>query len=133
MKRVLVPIAHGTEEMEAITIIDILRRAGIAVRVSKVIGSDPDESLACKMSRNVIVEAESKIQSEHDEVFDCICLPGGLQGAKTFVKSQTLTHMLQRQAHEGRLIGAICACPALVLHPLGLLKGVEEVTGYPSI
>ena len=64
MKRVLVPIAHGTEEMEAITIIDILRRAGIAVRVSKVIGSDPDESLACKMSRNVIVEAESKIQSE---------------------------------------------------------------------
>ena len=61
MKRVLVPIAHGTEEMEAVTIIDILRRAGLLVQVCKVFGTESDDSLQCKMSRGVIIQAEDSI------------------------------------------------------------------------
>ena len=78
MKRVLLPIAHGTEEMEAVTIIDILRRAGLIVQVSKVFGSEPDDSLRCEMSRGVIIQADDSIEAQKDETFDCICLPGGM-------------------------------------------------------
>jgi 4-methyl-5(b-hydroxyethyl)-thiazole monophosphate biosynthesis len=79
--KVLVPIAPGTEEMEAVTIIDIMVRAGYDVTIASV---DPECSLTMKASRGVILTADCKLVEVADEQFDVIALPGGVPGSETF-------------------------------------------------
>lgn len=125
MKRALVPIAEGSEEIEAVCVIDTLRRAGIEVDVASVEGV-----LEVTASRGVRLVADMLISEAHPP-YDVIVLPGGIPGAERLAASSNLRELLMEQAASGRLVGAICAAPAVVLLPLGLLKG-RNATCHPS-
>ncbi|KAJ0103015.1 hypothetical protein Patl1_04816 [Pistacia atlantica] len=124
---ILVPIADGSEEMEAVMIIDILRRAKANVVVASV--GDKLEILA---SRKVKLVADMLLDEAAKLSFDLIVLPGGLGGAQAFANSEKLVNMLKKQIESNRPYGAICASPALVLEPNGLLKG-KKATAFPAI
>lgn len=125
-KHVLIPIADGTEEMEAVTIIDVLRRAGCEVTVASV-----GEQFKVTASRGVKIEADAMIGKCKDKEYDLIVLPGGLPGADHLRDCADLIEMLKAQKAAGRLYAAICASPAVVLVPHGLLEG-KKATCYPS-
>ncbi|MGR5093661.1 DJ-1 family glyoxalase III [Vibrio maritimus] len=111
-KKVLVPIAPGTEEMEAITIIDIMVRAGFEVTVAS---ADFDGALSMKASRGVTLTADCKLVDVADDEFDVIALPGGVGGSEVFRDSTLLVEMVRQHKYDGKLMAAICAAPALVL------------------
>ncbi|WP_394150703.1 DJ-1 family glyoxalase III [Vibrio maritimus] len=111
-KKVLVPIAPGTEEMEAITIIDIMVRAGFEVTVAS---ADFDGALTMKASRGVTLTADCKLVDVADDEFDVIALPGGVGGSEVFRDSTLLVEMVRQHKYDGKLMAAICAAPALVL------------------
>lgn len=136
------PIANGSEEMEAVMIIDILRRAKANVVVASV-----EDKLEILASRQVKFVADVLIDEAAKLSYDLIVLPvsgdayscfivfttlltywlqfiyaqGGLGGAQAFAKSEKLVNMLKKQKESNRAYGAICASPALVLEPHGLL------------
>ena len=124
-KNVLVPIAEGIEEIEACTIIDILRRAEINVTVASV------GNLQVTASRGVKLVADKLIDDCKDEAFDLIALPGGLPGAEHLRDCATLVAMLKAQRGAGKLYAAVCASPAVALAPHGLLDD-KTATGYPG-
>jgi len=126
LRSALVPIAHGTEELEAVGIIDVLRRAAIQVTVASV-----EESLEVKASRGVRLVADCFVAECTGEIFDLIALPGGMPGAEHLRDNQVLTEMLQQQKQSGRLYGAICAAPAVVLAFHNLLPA-GAVTSHPG-
>lgn len=111
-KKVLVPIAPGSEEMEAITIIDMMVRAGYNVVVAS---ADYDGKLTMKASRGVTLTADCKLVDIADDEFDAVILPGGVGGAEVFRDSTVLVEIVRQQMYEGKLVAAICAAPALVL------------------
>lgn len=115
-KKVLVPIANGTEELEAVAIIDTLRRAGAEVTVASV------QKLEIEGSCKVRILADKLITDCQSEIFDLIALPGGLPGSNHLRDSQVLTRMLKEQAASGRLYAAICAAPVVILQHHGLLE-----------
>ncbi|WP_104399104.1 DJ-1 family glyoxalase III [Vibrio penaeicida] len=110
--KILVPIASGTEEMEAVTIIDIMVRAGYDVTVASV---DPEGALTMKASRGVTLTADCRLVDVADDQFDVIALPGGVPGAEVFRDSTLLTEILKQHMYDARWMAAICASPALVL------------------
>jgi len=125
-KRVLVPIANGTEEIEAACIIDTLRRAGADVTVASVDG------LQVVASRGMKLVADAMISDCVNQTYDCIALPGGMPGAEHLRDSLPLIEKLKQQKQAGRLYGAICASPAVVLQAHGLLAKVKA-TCFPSM
>ncbi|ONK81123.1 uncharacterized protein A4U43_C01F25550, partial [Asparagus officinalis] len=125
--QVLVPIANGSEEMEAVMIIDILRRAKANVVVASV-----EDGLEIVASRKVKIVADKLLDEAVKLQYDLIVLPGGLPGAPAFTNSAKLVDLLKKQAESNKPYGAICASPALVLEPHGLLKG-KKATAYPAM
>ncbi len=125
-KRVLVPIANGTEEIEAVCIVDTLRRAGADVTVASV------ETLQVTASRGVKLVADAGISDCTNQTYDCIALPGGMPGAEHLRDSAPLIKLLTQQKQAGRLYGAICASPAVALQPHGLLDKTRA-TCYPGM
>lgn len=125
-KTALVPIADGTEELEAVTLIDVLRRAGVRVTVASV------AALQVKASRGVLLTADCLIGDCKDKAFDLIALPGGLPGAEHLRDCPALINLLKTQKQAGRLYAAVCAAPALVFASHGLLEGTQA-TCYPSL
>uniref|UniRef100_A0A2P2KBI9 Uncharacterized protein MANES_15G092700 n=1 Tax=Rhizophora mucronata TaxID=61149 RepID=A0A2P2KBI9_RHIMU len=125
--QVLVPIANGTEEMEATIIIDILRRAKAHVIVASV-----EEKLEILASRKVKLEADVLLDEAAKLSYDLIVLPGGLGGAQSSAKSEKLLNMLKKQRESNKPYAAICASPALVLEPHGLLEG-KKATAFPAV
>lgn len=123
---VLVPIASGSEEMEVVIIVDVLRRAGAKVVVASV-----ESETTIKASRNVQLVADTLISEVVDTKFDLVVLPGGMPGADRLQKSDELSKILKEQAEGGRLYGAICAAPAVVLEANGLLKS-KKATSHPA-
>jgi len=123
--KVLVPIADGTEEIEAVCIIDVLRRAGAEVTVASV------DNLEITASRGVQIVADCLIEDCQDIDYTLIVLPGGIPGAERLRDSPLLIQLLHRHKAAGGLYGAICAAPALVLSHHGLLEGCP-VTGHPA-
>ena len=115
-KRVLVPIADGSEEIEAVTIIDVLRRAGAEVTVAGV------DKLDITALWGIRLVADVLLADCRTETYDLIALPGGGPGARRLRDSELLTQMLIDQKREGRLYGAICASPVVVLLHHGLLN-----------
>ncbi|MCP5141081.1 MAG: DJ-1/PfpI family protein [Gammaproteobacteria bacterium] len=125
MARVLVPLAQGCEEMEAITIIDVLRRAGIDV-VSAGLEAGP---VTCSR-RNVIVP-DTTLDEALTQEFDMVVLPGGLPGADHLNADPRIIELLQSMHARGRYTAAICAAPK-VLATAGLLDG-RSATSYPGV
>ena len=117
LKKVLVPIADGTEEIEAVVAIDVLRRAGAEVTVASVM-----DNLQVTASRQVKLVADQHISDCVGNTYDLIALPGGMPGAEHLRDCQDLTGMLKSQVGAGRLYAAICASPAVILEHHGLLK-----------
>ena len=124
-KKVLVPIANGTEEIEAVCIIDVLRRAGASVIVASV------DDLQVTASRGVKLVADKLITDCVDEKYDLVVLPGGMPGAEHLRDSKELETILRNQKQEERLYGAICAAPAVVLQHHGLLDQ-RRATCHPN-
>lgn len=125
-KRVLVPIADGTEEIEAVCIIDTLRRAGAEVTVASV---EAARTVTC--SRGVRIEADAFIVDCADEMYDLIAAPGGMPGSEHLRDNAVLTDLLKQQRAAGRLYAAICAAPVVVLQHHGLLEG-RRATCFPA-
>ncbi len=125
MARVLVPLAEGCEELEAVTIIDLLRRAGIEV-VTAGLKEGP-----VKCSRGVVLLPDTTLDEVVSENFDMVVLPGGLPGADHLENDSRIRELLQRMAREGRYTAAICAAPK-VLAVAGLLES-REATSYPGV
>ena len=124
-KTVLVPIADGTEEIEAVCIIDVLRRAGADV----VVASVGAKEVTC--SRGVKIVADKLLGDCRGDAFDLIALPGGIPGAENLRDAADLTELLKQQAGAGGLFGAICASPAVVLQTHGLLEN-RQATTHPG-
>lgn len=125
MSRVAVLVAHGTEETEAIGIVDVLRRGGVEVTMVAV-----DSSKEVVGSHDIVLRANRTISDVQGDLFDAIVLPGGLPGAANFDESKELDAMIEYHDKEGRLICAICASP-MVLGKRGLLKG-KKASAYPG-
>lgn len=126
-KTALVPIADGSEEIEAITVIDVLRRAGVEVTVAAV-SADGSTKIIGAQSAGII--ADCTIDSCAGGSWDLVAVPGGIPGAEHLAASDVLDGILRAQAKEGKLYSAICAAPALVLGSKGLLQD-KTATGHP--
>jgi len=125
MKRALVPLAEGFEEIEAVTVIDVLRRAAVTVDVA-ALGSTP-----VKGSHGISVSADIPLARAKADDYDMIVLPGGMPGTLNLRKSPELAKILKHMARSDRYIAAICAAP-IVLATHGLVEG-KEVTSHPSV
>lgn len=125
MSTVLIPLAEGFEDVEALTAVDVLRRGGVEV-VTAALGSGRSVTSA----HNVKVEADELIQDVATLDYDAIVLPGG-PGTGNLLESPALVERLRRQASEGKLLAAICAAPT-VLTTLGLVEPGLHVTCYPT-
>lgn len=110
MPSVMVPIADGSEEIEAVTIVDVLRRAQAEVTLASV-----TKRLSISASRGVVIEADCLVEKCIDHHWDLIALPGGMPGAENLHKCTVLKSLLADQLSAGRWVGAICASPAVVL------------------
>jgi 4-methyl-5(b-hydroxyethyl)-thiazole monophosphate biosynthesis len=124
-KNVLVPIADGSEELEAICIVDVLRRAGATVTLASV------ATLEVVASKGVKLIADRLLAECIDATYDLIALPGGMPGSEHLRDCPELVEALKRQRTEGRFYAAICAAPAVALFPHGLLKE-RRATCHPN-
>lgn len=125
MARVLIPLAQGCEELEAVTIIDLLRRAGIEV-VTAGLDDQP-----VKASRGVTLVPDTTLDDALKQDYDLVALPGGLPGADYLNEDQRVQALLIKMAGENKFTTAICAAPR-VLASAGLLDG-KRATGFPGI
>lgn len=124
MKRVLVPLAEGFEEIEAVTIIDILRRAGLEVVVASLAGSPVTGA------HGIQVAADAPLAALVGQDFDMIALPGGMPGAEHLKNDPRIAALIRRLHDAGRPVAAICAAP-MVLAAAGVLEG-RRATSYPG-
>jgi 4-methyl-5(b-hydroxyethyl)-thiazole monophosphate biosynthesis len=122
--RVLVPLATGFEEIEAVTVIDILRRAGIDVVVASL------EPGPVQGSHGITIAADQDLSAVMDQRFDMVALPGGMPGAANLQQDARIVSLLQSTAGHGGVVAAICAAP-MVLATAGLLQG-HRATSYPG-
>lgn len=120
-------LAEGFEEIEALTAVDVMRRAGINVKTVSI-----TRALQVKGAHGIIVNADVLYDNTLFNSAKWLVLPGGMPGATNLYEFAPLQGLLRRQAEssEGR-IAAICAAPAVVLGQLGLLKG-HHATCYPG-
>lgn len=129
MPHVCVLLANGFEEIEAVTIIDVLRRADIDVVTLSVGGSGPN-GLTVQGSHGIAMEADQTLPVGTDTEWDMILLPGGLPGATNLRDHPQVQALLQKQNDRGGKVGAICAAP-IALGAAGILHG-KRATSYPG-
>ncbi|MDR0408194.1 MAG: DJ-1/PfpI family protein [Campylobacteraceae bacterium] len=124
MSKALIPLADGFEEIEAITIVDVLRRGGVDVVTAAIFKKEVEGINGVKVIADTLFDDIKNFD------FDIIILPGGNLGYKNLANSDKLLELLRRFDKEGKLIGAICAAP-YVLAKAGVIK--NSYTCYPSI
>ena len=124
MSRVLMPLAEGFEEIEAVTVVDLLRRAGIEVHTAALARRDVTGS------HGITVVADIGLDDAAAADYDMIVLPGGMPGADHLKKDARVVALLQQFARTGRYTAAICAAPGVLAHA-GLLEG-RAATSYPG-
>jgi 4-methyl-5(b-hydroxyethyl)-thiazole monophosphate biosynthesis len=124
MPRVLVPLAPGFEDLEAVTLVDLLRRADI-----EVITAGLQEGLI-QGARGMRVQPDASLDEVLDQAFDMIALPGGMPGAEHLKNDARIQALLKRLAAADKYTAAICAAP-IALAQVGLLDG-RRVTSYPG-
>ena len=127
MKKNYIFLADGFEEVEALTCVDVMRRAGMTV---VTVSMNPD--LAVTGAHGVTVMADSVYSDNDYSDADWLVLPGGIPGAPNLADSELLCDLITAHDERGGKVGAICASPAVVLAPLGLLQGREAVC-YPGM
>ncbi len=126
MKRVLVYLADGFEECEALLVVDILRRAGIDVVTVSITGNPVVTS-----THRVCIYADALLAETNVGLFDAIVLPGGIPGTPNLAACEEVTMACAQFAAAGKLVAAICAAPS-ILGKLGLLEG-KKATVYPGM
>lgn len=127
MGKVIVPLAEGFEDIEAITIIDVLRRGGVEV-VTAALGDSPEVLSA----HGIVMKADTLLKSASGDEFQAIVLPGGGKGTDNLRASHELYGLLRRMKDERRLLCAICAAP-VVLCDAGVVDPELQVTCYPTM
>jgi protein deglycase len=125
MPKVLVPIAEGFEEIEAVSIIDVLRRAGIEVIMGSL-----NSTMIVRGANGISVQCDRCISGISVDELDMIVLPGGWGGTKSLATDENVQNFLKEMDRSGKNIGAICAAP-FALDTAGVLK--EGYTCYPSV
>ncbi len=129
MKRVVVPVAHGFEEIETVTVVDILRRAGVSVTIAGVEGGVPPAVVEGRTGIKLVPDVTiDKVEATD---FDMIVLPGGLKGTQTLAKDTRVARLLPLFQEGERYIAAICAAPT-VLAAHGMIAG-RRLTSHPSV
>lgn len=123
---VLVPVAHGSESLETVTIVNVLRRAELEVTVASI-----ESDLAVTGTRGVRLLADRRFLDTLELRYELIVLPGGEKGAEALNRHAPLIEKLQQQDDDGRWLAAICAAPALTLAPHHLLDR-RQATCYPA-
>jgi 4-methyl-5(b-hydroxyethyl)-thiazole monophosphate biosynthesis len=133
-KKVILLLADGFEEVEAVTPVDYLRRAAIEVTTVSI-----SESLTVtgrwtgiKMLADTTLSEFKKTYTDAEKNYDAVILPGGIPGAENLAASKDAGALIKKMAAAGKLICAICASPVYVLAPLGLIAG-KKFTCYPGI
>ena len=124
-KTAIIFFADGFEEVEALTVYDGLVRAGVSVRKISV-----SSSLSVTSSHNVTIQCDECVQTMDKSPADLVFLPGGMPGSSNLAQCWAVNECIVRHVQD-RLVSAICAAPAVVLGPLGLLDG-KKATCYPG-
>jgi 4-methyl-5(b-hydroxyethyl)-thiazole monophosphate biosynthesis len=124
--KILVPAAHGSESLETVSIINVLRRADFDVKIASI-----ENDLTIAATRGIRIVADCFFADIEAEPFDVIALPGGEAGARALSACAGLIRKLKTHDHAGQMFAAICASPALVLAPHGFLER-RRATCYPS-
>ncbi len=123
MAKVCVLLANGFEEIEAVSLIDVLRRGGLEVIVAGV-GGD-----VIYGAHSVRIIPDTKIELVNSDEFDLVVLPGGLPGAVNLAEDEATQNLLKEMDKKGKFVGAICAAP-YALKTAGVLK--DKYTAYPG-
>ncbi|MFT4046116.1 MAG: DJ-1/PfpI family protein [Solimonas sp.] len=123
---VLIPIADGSESLETVAIVNVLRRGGVGATVAAI-----GKSREVRGTRDIALLADSLYADVGERDFDAIVLPGGEAGARALGAHGPLIDKLKAQRLAHRWFGGICAAPALALAPHGLLDG-KQATCYPA-
>ncbi|RKS84685.1 4-methyl-5(b-hydroxyethyl)-thiazole monophosphate biosynthesis [Orbus hercynius] len=126
MSTALIFLSEGCEETEAVTTIDLLTRAGIAVTYASI-----TENPAVLCSRGVVILAQKTMSQVKEQLFDVVILPGGVKGAENFRDSPSVIEKLKQTQQANKLVAAICATPAMVLQHHNLFPDAY-MTGYPT-
>ncbi len=137
MKKVAVFLARGFEEIEALTVVDYLRRAEVDVTTVAIPERGTYESSSLVMGSHCIsvvsdMQLNVYIHSLHGELPDAVYAPGGMPGAANIATSEVALDLIQKCAAAGKIVAAICAAPAVVLAKTGVLKG-KNYTCYPGM
>ena len=128
MASVLLPLAKGFEEVEAVSLVDVLRRGGIEVRIAHMDG-DMDSDLVLG-ANGITIKADTSIANVIADDFDMILLPGGWDGTYALAENETVQRLLKEFKAKEKVVGAICAAP-FALKTAGVLG--NNYTCYPSV
>lgn len=125
MKKAIVLLGKGFEEVEALTVVDVLRRGGIHCITCSINGED--EVLG---SHSIHVKANNILEKVDVDKYDALVIPGGMPGAANLRDSERVIELVKKLNNENKLVAAICAGP-IVLGRAGILNG-KKVTSYPG-
>ena len=125
MKKIAVIFANGTEEIEALTPVDVLRRAEVDCDIVSVSGEYPTGS------HGISVKADRLIEEVVSDDYDCVVIPGGMPGAVNISSNFSAMMFIKKMAQSGKVVASICASPAVVLARHDLLNG-KKATCFPA-
>ena len=125
MKKIAVLFADGTEEIEGLTPIDILRRAGASCDIVSV------GTKYLTGSHNIVIKADKLVSEIDKNDYDAIVIPGGMPGATNIASNKDAILLIENAIKNGKLIASICASPAVVLSANGFIEG-KKATCYPA-
>lgn len=131
-KKALVFVANGSEEMETVICVDVLRRAQ-SIDVTLCALLEGNSEVKCSRGVRIVpdISFDELLLKHGDEKFDAIVLPGGAEGAKRFCESKQLHSLLRKQWDEQRIIAAVCAAPTALV-AAGIGSGLR-MTSHPSV
>lgn len=127
MKKVIIYLADGFEEIEALGTADILRRGGAEV---KIVSIKNDKNLIG--SNNIKIIADEIIDNINENDYDMIVFPGGMENAKSLADSEKVINIIKKFNEQGKLIASICASPAFAINKSGIAKK-RKITCYPGL
>ena len=125
MKKIAVFLADGYEEIEALTVVDVVRRAGMKCDIISIEGE------LVRSAHDIYVKADKLFNEEELKEYDMIVFPGGLPGADNLAKNSKVIEIIKEFNNENKYIAAICASPAIVLEAAGIEKD-RYITSYPG-